>query len=224
MPVAAVGNWIRENLGLTIPAQQALAFRWNKNCPKHQALSNIKFLAAHTPCAVVRFFQTTDGTRRVPDTWFVTPGTIALTAMCSTANIILCSDSYKFTHWKPYPHRTGDPSSIDFKLHDFGFRGVSSVETAGVGAAAHLLSFQGTDTFAGIMLARDYYAKPMAGFSIPAAEHSTITAWGKGHEVDAMRNMLDQFPHGMVAVFRDGKLLRQWKFSDIRRRAKTPAE
>ena len=35
-PVAAVGKWIRENLGLTIPAQQALAFQRNKSCPKNQ--------------------------------------------------------------------------------------------------------------------------------------------------------------------------------------------
>ena len=48
----------------------------------------------------------------------------------------------------------------------------------GVGGAAHLVSFRGTDTFEGIMVARDYYGEPMAGFSIPAAEHSTITAWG----------------------------------------------
>ena len=33
--VAAVGKWIRENLGLTIPSQQALAFQGNTNCPKH---------------------------------------------------------------------------------------------------------------------------------------------------------------------------------------------
>ena len=37
VPAAAVGKWIRENLGLTIPAQQALAFQGNKNCPKTQA-------------------------------------------------------------------------------------------------------------------------------------------------------------------------------------------
>jgi len=43
----------------------------------------------------------------------------------------------------------------------------------------------------------------MAGFSIPAAEHSTITSWGKEHEVDAFRNMLDQFPEGLVAVVSD---------------------
>lgn len=35
VPVAAVGQWVRDNLGLTIPAQQALAFQRNKNVPKN---------------------------------------------------------------------------------------------------------------------------------------------------------------------------------------------
>lgn len=92
-----------------------------------------------------------------------------------------------------YLEVTGDPSAIDFKLHDFGFRGVSSVESAGTGGAAHLVNFKGTDTIAGILLARNYYKCPMAGYSIPAAEHSTITSWGKGGEVEAYRNMIRQF-------------------------------
>ena len=98
---------------------------------------------------------------------------------------------------------TGDPAGADFKLHDFGFRGVSSVETAGVGGAAHLVNFRGSDTMAGLLVARDFYGCEMAGFSIPAAEHSTITAWGPDHEVDAYANMLEQFPHGLVAVVSD---------------------
>lgn len=98
---------------------------------------------------------------------------------------------------------TGDPAGIDFKLHDFGYRGVSSVETAGLGAAAHLVNFRGTDTLAGLVLARDYYGCPTAGFSIPASEHSTITSWGREHELDAMRNMLEQYPTGLVACVSD---------------------
>jgi len=43
VPVAAVGTWIRENLGLTIPAQQALAFQRNKNCPKRQSVLTSRF-------------------------------------------------------------------------------------------------------------------------------------------------------------------------------------
>ena len=93
---------------------------------------------------------------------------------------------------------------IDFKLHDFGYRGVSSEESAGIGAAAHLLNFKGTDTVAGILMLKQYYdAKGMPGFSIPAAEHSTITSWGKEHEVDAYANMLNTYPKGLVAVVSD---------------------
>lgn len=100
--------------------------------------------------------------------------------------------------------RSGDPSLIDFKLHDFGYRGVSSEETAGIGAAAHLMNFKGTDTVAGIRLLQHFYgSSEMEGFSIPAAEHSTITAWGKEHEVQAYENMLTQFPAGLVAVVSD---------------------
>lgn len=99
--------------------------------------------------------------------------------------------------------RTGDPALIDFKLHDFGFRGVSSVESAAVGSAAHLVNFRGTDTLVGCVLAGRVYDAGMAGFSIPAAEHSTQTAWGRAHEVNAYRNMLTKFPTGNVAVVSD---------------------
>ncbi len=99
--------------------------------------------------------------------------------------------------------RTGDEEGINFKLHDFGFRGVSSVESAAIGAAAHLINFQGTDTMAGLTMARDYYGAKMPGFSIPASEHSTITSWGREHELDAMRNMLEQYPKGLVACVSD---------------------
>lgn len=100
-----------------------------------------------------------------------------------------------------------DESGLPFKLHDFGSRGVSSQESAAIGGAAHLLNFLGTDTIVGALMAEEYYgtAAGVAGYSIPAAEHSTITAWGKDHEVDAYRNMLRQFarPKSIVAVVSD---------------------
>ncbi|HKW76662.1 MAG TPA: nicotinate phosphoribosyltransferase [Terriglobales bacterium] len=100
--------------------------------------------------------------------------------------------------------RSGDPSLIDFKLHDFGYRGVSSEETAGIGGAAHLINFKGTDTVAGIRVLQSYYqSDEMEGFSVPAAEHSTITAWGRENEALAYENMLRQFPTGIVAVVSD---------------------
>ena len=68
--------------------------------------------------------------------------------------------------------RTGTPADISFKLHDFGARGVSSLESAGIGGAAHLVNFMGTDTIEALLFARRYYYTDMAGFSVPASEHS----------------------------------------------------
>lgn len=98
-----------------------------------------------------------------------------------------------------------DPDNeILFKLHDFGARGVSSSESAMLGGMAHLLNFRGTDTIEALVGAAEFYSCQMAGFSIPAAEHSTITAWGKGGETDAYRNMLVEFSdHTLVAVVSD---------------------
>jgi nicotinamide phosphoribosyltransferase len=100
--------------------------------------------------------------------------------------------------------RTGDPGLLNFKLHDFGYRGVSSEETAAIGGSAHLVNFMGTDTIAAVRLLQQFYgAKQMPAFSIPASEHSTITSWGKEHEVDAYGNMLEQYPDGIVACVSD---------------------
>ena len=106
---------------------------------------------------------------------------------------------------KDFLEKTGDPSTIDFKLHDFGARGVSSMESAGIGGAAHLVNFMGTDTITGVLYAREYYNAGIAGFSIPAAEHSTITSWGRDNEVKAYANMVQQFakPGSIVAVVSD---------------------
>lgn len=99
---------------------------------------------------------------------------------------------------------TGDPSLLPFKLHDFGYRGVSSEESSWIGGFAHLCNFMGTDTFGGIQLAARDYNHPMAGFSIPASEHSTITSWGgPEHEAEAMENMLTAYPRGLVACVSD---------------------
>jgi len=40
-------------------------------------------------------------------------------------------------------------------------------------------------------------------FSIPASEHSTITAWGEAHELDAYTNILENCPEGLVACVSD---------------------
>jgi nicotinamide phosphoribosyltransferase len=106
-----------------------------------------------------------------------------------------------------YLDKSGDIAGLPFKLHDFGFRGVSSYESAEVGAAAHLINFMGTDTVAGIFGASKFYDADIyaTGWSIPAAEHSTITSWGRGSEALAYENMVKQFskPGSIYAVVSD---------------------
>lgn len=96
-------------------------------------------------------------------------------------------------------------AELPFKLHDFGARGVSSHESAALGGMAHLVNFMGGDTVVALLAARQYYGADMAGFSIPAAEHSTITAWGREGEADAYANMLQQFGQAgkLLAVVSD---------------------
>ncbi|MGL4662311.1 MAG: nicotinate phosphoribosyltransferase [Culicoidibacterales bacterium] len=105
-----------------------------------------------------------------------------------------------------FAEKTSDnvESELPFKLHDFGYRGVSSEESAMLGGMAHLTNFKGTDTIAGAYGAMKYYhATTMPGFSIPASEHSTITSWTEKHEIDAYRNILEQYPTGIVSLVLD---------------------
>ncbi len=94
-------------------------------------------------------------------------------------------------------------AGVEFMLHDFGFRGVSSVEAAGIGGLAHLVHFKGTDTLEAITTGIRYYDSGVCGNSIPASEHSTICSWGEENEIDAYRNMLKQYPTGIVACVSD---------------------
>ncbi len=109
---------------------------------------------------------------------------------------------------KKYLEMTSDvPNNgqLEFKLHDFGSRGASSYESASIGGCAHLVNFKGTDTMSALRIARKYYHEPMAGFSVPAAEHGTITSWGLDHELDAFRHMIETFgkPGKTFAVVSD---------------------
>ncbi len=96
---------------------------------------------------------------------------------------------------KEFLDKSSDTPEADlpFKLHDFGARGVSSLETSRLGGAAHLLSFMGSDTIEGIRFANHFYDCPMAGFSIPAAEHSTVSSWGREGEFDFYRNFVKTY-------------------------------
>ncbi len=122
--------------------------------------------------------------------------------------ITVATQSYylKQIIWDALQATADDPAAeIPFKLHDFGSRGVSSSESAEIGGMSHLVNFMGSDTVVGVRAANHYYQHPMAAFSIPAAEHSTITSWQRDGELAAYQNMLDKFakPGAILAVVSD---------------------
>lgn len=90
-------------------------------------------------------------------------------------------------------------SGLPFMLHDFGARGVSSLESAELGGMAHMLNFLGSDNLSAIFAASKYYNAEMAAYSIPAAEHGTVTSWGSELEEAAYRHILESF-QGYAAV------------------------
>lgn len=106
-----------------------------------------------------------------------------------------------------YFDKTADESSrasIDFVLNDFGFRGVSSIESAGLGGSAHLLNFMGSDTVYASAFAQKYYnAKHVYGMSVPATEHSIMTLLGPGREKEVFKHVLDAYPTGILSVVSD---------------------
>jgi nicotinamide phosphoribosyltransferase len=98
----------------------------------------------------------------------------------------------------------GTEAGIDFVLNDFGFRGVSSVESAKIGGAAHLINFRGSDNLAGSGMAINYYdATKVYGLSIPATEHSICTLLGRDGELEIFKHVLRSFPTGTIACVSD---------------------
>lgn len=93
---------------------------------------------------------------------------------------------------------------VDFVLNDFGFRGVSSVQSAKIGGSAHLVNFKGSDTVIASKMIREIYnTETIYGLSIPATEHSIMTLKGEEGELGMMRKVLTMFPTGLVACVSD---------------------
>ncbi len=101
---------------------------------------------------------------------------------------------------------TGKLDGIDFMLHDFGARGVSSHESAMIGGLAHAYSFMGSDTFELLELCDELYPETVDGmpiYSIDASEHSIATSWPS--EDDFIDHILTQFstPNKLFAIISD---------------------
>ncbi|UOX40455.1 nicotinamide phosphoribosyl transferase [Aeromonas phage GomatiRiver_11] len=109
--------------------------------------------------------------------------------LIATSDLVVDSDEFNFV--------------LMTRLHDFGSRGVSSGESAALGGLAHLYNSMGTDTFESLYLAKQLFGAEMAGISVPAREHSTVTSWGADRENDAYLNSVQLFGAGAYSVVYD---------------------
>lgn len=177
----------------------------------------IKAVAEGTVVPVGHVMCTIENTD--PECWWLTTWieTALLRGIWYPTTVATVSRSIKVLI-KGYLEKSGDLSGLPFKLHDFGARGAASYESNALGSAAHLVNFMGTDSPQGIMLLHNDYeaALDTIGFSIPAAEHSTITSWGRANEALAYENMVVQFskPGSIYAVVSDSydifKAMHMW--------------
>lgn len=113
---------------------------------------------------------------------------------------------YMKQRMKPYFERTSDTADMSFGILDFSSRGVSSLETSEIGGLGHLLHFIGSDNIPAIMYARKNYDIDMAAFSVPATEHSIMTALSEqDDEKEAFEYLIDNMMQegGILSIVSD---------------------
>lgn len=100
---------------------------------------------------------------------------------------------------------TGATDGVDFQAHDFSFRGQTSIGAAEASGAGHLTSFLGTDSIPSIEWIRRNYPgeNGLIAGSVPATEHSVMTAGGQAGERDTFERLLDIYPSGILSVVSD---------------------
>ncbi len=198
---------IRNTLGVSEPASEHLAALWE-----------LGFL----PLEVRALPEGTVVPLRVPSLTFVNtrPEFFWLTNFVETlfsAESWLPSTSatiaFSFRQlFERFAEKTGgDREAVPLQGHDFSFRGMSSVEAAASSGAGHLLSFYGTDTIPAILYLEKYYGadieNEVVGVSIPATEHSVMSAYGNdavNDEFETFERLITElYPSGFLSIVSD---------------------
>ena len=104
---------------------------------------------------------------------------------------------------------------VPFLIHDFGFRGTSSLESAESGGLAHLVNFKGTDTLPALWEGQKYYNANLEtlGFSVVASEHSVATSEGEKFD-----RLLKFYPNGILSMVADSYNITRFVSEYIRKR------
>lgn len=100
------------------------------------------------------------------------------------------------------------PEFVDWQGHDFSMRGMGGIEAAVTSAAAHLLSFRGTDTIPAIEFLEEYYNAnsdtELIGGSVAATEHSVMCMGTTEGEFETFKRLIcEVYPKGIVSIVSD---------------------
>lgn len=140
--------------------------------------------------------------------YFETLISVNLWKPCTSA-----TTAYRYRKLLDYwAEKTGtSPLFVPYQGHDFSFRGMSSPDDAITSGAAHLLSFNGTDTITSIPYIKEYYGTVLQGPSgVPATEHSVMCAGGEISEKETFQNLIKLYPKGIVSIVSD-----TWDFWNV---------
>lgn len=119
---------------------------------------------------------------------------------------VATKSNYIVSELKRMFEKTSDNVDLyKFYLHDFGARGVATMEQVGVGGMAHLLNSLGTDSLMAAPFAEKYYNadKNNLAFSVAASEHSIQTAFGRERQYDVTKDLCERFPDGILSIVSD---------------------
>jgi nicotinamide phosphoribosyltransferase len=164
----------------------------------------IKAVPEGTPVTVNNVLMTVENTdSKVP--WLTNYVESILTHVWYPSTVAALSRSTKEMITGFLDRTSDNPAAISFMLHDFGYRGATTDEAAGIGGAAHITNFLGTDTVPAMEFAMDYYDAPLDGlaYSIAATEHSIMTARGIEGEDAILDDLLNKYTTGGLATVGD---------------------
>lgn len=104
-----------------------------------------------------------------------------------------------------YCEQTSDNKNfVDYQAHDFSMRGMWGLEAAEMSGLAHLQYFKGTDNIPAVIIDAMERKNAFRGSSIPATEHSIMSAGGKENEFYTFKRLITEvYPDGPVSIVSD---------------------
>ena len=96
--------------------------------------------------------------------------------------------------------------NMNFNVHDFGYRGSSSEDSAQLSGAAHLINFNGCETLTALPFIQNYYNGDCLELNIsaiPATEHSVMSSYGEEGEYAAFEHLLKLYFNSSISIVSD---------------------